>query len=58
MNKLQKLLDEIDWKWIKDNPGRTYDFIKDLIALHIHDKGYIERLHEENLLLKVMIGSD
>ena len=58
MNKLQKLLDEIDWRWIQDNPGRTYDLLKDLIAMHIHDKEYIQELHRKNMMLHVLVGKD
>ena len=58
MKKLEKVLDIIDYRWIKDNPGRTYDLLKDLIAMHIHDKEYIQELHRKNMMLHVLVGKD
>lgn len=47
MNKLKELLNIIDWRWIEQNPGRTYELLSSIIDIHMHDKDYIRSLEEK-----------
>lgn len=47
MNKLKELLNIIDWRWIEQNPGRTYELLSSIIDIHMHDKDYIRTLEEK-----------